>query len=241
MPRVTPVASKADVAAEHQAVVDDVLGVFGAVRGPFSIMLHSPEMTKRLLPLVPFFRDERVVDGKLRSVSILAAVREREAAYVWAAQVAAARRNGLRGEAIDLLRAKADPSKFPAEEAAIVTYPSAHAHKSRGTGRVRCPPQKTRYEVARRADRWRALLRNAVRRRERVRGGSAAGRRQAAGVAPHSFGYGGFWRAVARHDGRIVNTWGDAVIAEFASVVEAVQCAVEIQQEITTSSSSCRR
>ena len=36
-----------------------------------------------------------------------------------------------------------------------------------------------------------------------------------------------------RHDGRIVNTWGDAVIAEFASVVEAVQCAVETQQEIS--------
>ena len=122
MPRVTPVASKADVAPEHQAVVDDVLKVFGAVRGPFSMMLHSPEMTKRLLPLVPFFRDESVVEGKLRSVGILAAVREREAAYVWAAQVAAARRNGLREEAIDLLRAKAEESKFPAEEAAIVTY-----------------------------------------------------------------------------------------------------------------------
>src|SRR4051794_7277697 len=38
---------------------------------------------------------------------------------------------------------------------------------------------------------------------------------------------------VERHDGRIVNTWGDAVIAEFASVVEAVQCAVEVQQEIS--------
>lgn len=37
---------------------------------------------------------------------------------------------------------------------------------------------------------------------------------------------------VERHDGRIVNTWGDAVIAEFASVVEAVQCAIEVQQEI---------
>ena len=94
MPRVTPVASKADVAPEHQAVVDDVLKVFGAVRGPFSMMLHSPEMTKRMLPLVPFFRDESVVESKLRSVGILAAVREREAAYVWAAQVAAARRNG---------------------------------------------------------------------------------------------------------------------------------------------------
>jgi adenylate cyclase len=38
---------------------------------------------------------------------------------------------------------------------------------------------------------------------------------------------------IARHDGRIINTWGDAIIAEFASVVEAVQCAVEIQQELS--------
>jgi adenylate cyclase len=43
---------------------------------------------------------------------------------------------------------------------------------------------------------------------------------------------------VERHDGRIVNTWGDAVIAEFASVVEAVQCAVEIQQEISSQESA---
>jgi len=38
---------------------------------------------------------------------------------------------------------------------------------------------------------------------------------------------------IERHDGRIVNTWGDAIIAEFPSVVEAVQCAVETQQEIS--------
>jgi adenylate cyclase len=35
-----------------------------------------------------------------------------------------------------------------------------------------------------------------------------------------------------RHEGRKVNTWGDAVIAEFPSVVEAVRCAVEIQDAI---------
>jgi hypothetical protein len=32
---------------------------------------------------------------------------------------------------------------------------------------------------------------------------------------------------IDRHDGRIVDTWGDAIIAEFPSVVEAVQCAVK--------------
>jgi adenylate cyclase len=36
----------------------------------------------------------------------------------------------------------------------------------------------------------------------------------------------------ARYDGRKVNTWGDAVIAEFSSVVEAVRCGVEIQDAI---------
>jgi adenylate cyclase len=44
-------------------------------------------------------------------------------------------------------------------------------------------------------------------------------------------------RAVMRdafeaHHGRVVNTWGDAVIAEFASVVEAVRCAAAIQDAI---------
>lgn len=39
---------------------------------------------------------------------------------------------------------------------------------------------------------------------------------------------------IERHEGRIVNTWGDAIIAEFVSVVEAVQCAVETQQELSS-------
>ena len=36
-------------------------------------------------------------------------------------------------------------------------------------------------------------------------------------------------RFVAKHRGRIVNTAGDSVLAEFSSAVEAVQCAFEAQ------------
>jgi 4-carboxymuconolactone decarboxylase len=122
MPRVAPITGKADLPAEYHTVVDKVVSVFGGVRGPFSMLLHSPKLAERVLGLVTFFRDESIVEPKLRSVAILTAVREREAAYVWAAQVAAARRNGVREEVIDLLRAKGDPGTLPAEEREIVTY-----------------------------------------------------------------------------------------------------------------------
>lgn len=122
MARIAPVTGKTDVPTEHHAVVDQVVSVFGNVRGPFSVLLRSPDLAARVLPLVTFFREQSIVDAKLRSVAILAAVREREAAYVWAAQVAAARRNGLAEEAIDILRAKGDPTGLPAEQREIVGY-----------------------------------------------------------------------------------------------------------------------
>jgi 4-carboxymuconolactone decarboxylase len=122
MPTITPVSSKTDVPDRYQGAYDDVVKVFGQVRGPFSIMLHSPELAKRVLPLVTFFREDSVVEPKLRSHAILAAVREREAAYVWAAQVGAARRAGVPEATIDLLRAKGDPSSLGQDERDIVSY-----------------------------------------------------------------------------------------------------------------------
>ena len=122
MPRVAPITGKSDVPAEHHAVVDAVVRVFGNVRGPFSMLLHSPKLAERMLPLVAFFRDESIVAPQLRSVAILSAVREREAAYVWAAQVGAARRNGLGEQVIDLIRAKGDPGTLAQDEREIVTY-----------------------------------------------------------------------------------------------------------------------
>ena len=41
-----------------------------------------------------------------------------------------------------------------------------------------------------------------------------------------------FASLIERHGGRIVNTAGDGLIAEFPSVVEAVQCAIEVQREL---------
>lgn len=98
--------------------------------------------------------------------------------------MAVARRNGPREEAIVLLCAKAEESKFLAEDSAIIMYVSQLPRTNRAEqAAFDAPLQKMQCEVARRTDRRRSLLRNAVRRGQRARSGGAIGRRQSAGVA----------------------------------------------------------
>ncbi|HTI84638.1 MAG TPA: hypothetical protein VL614_29655 [Acetobacteraceae bacterium] len=122
MPRIPPIAAKSDMAPEHQYVFDQVWDVFGRVRGPFSMLLHSPTLAERLLPMVPFAREGLIVEPKLRQVAVLAMVREKDANYVWAAQVDVARRVGLSEAVIDLLRAKGDPAGLADDERDIIVY-----------------------------------------------------------------------------------------------------------------------
>jgi 4-carboxymuconolactone decarboxylase len=122
MARIPAITGKVDVATADQHVVDQVLEVFGRVRGPFSILLHSPKLAERLLPLVTFNRNDSIVEPQLRSIAALTAARERQAAYVWAAQVDVARRVGLREAVIDLLREKGDPAGLPIDERDVVVY-----------------------------------------------------------------------------------------------------------------------
>ncbi len=120
MPRVPPISSKDQVPAEHQHVADDILGVFGRIRGPFSVFLNSPKLADRMISLVKFNRNDCIVEARLLSHAALAAVRERESAYVWSAQVGAARRNGVPEATIDILRAKGDVSGLGQDERDIV-------------------------------------------------------------------------------------------------------------------------
>src|SRR3954463_8048717 len=46
--------------------------------------------------------------------------------------------------------------------------------------------------------------------------------------------------AIAEHHGRIVKTTGDGMLVEFASVVDAVSCAVQIQRAMVTRNAAVR-
>ena len=71
----------------------------------------------------PQLKLETIVEPRLRFVAILAAARECDAPYVWAAQVAQARKHHIREDLIDHIRARGDPAKLSAEERDVMKRP----------------------------------------------------------------------------------------------------------------------
>ena len=49
-----------------------------------------------------------------------------------------------------------------------------------------------------------------------------------------------FFKLIEQRGGRVANTAGDGLIADFPSVVEAVRCALDVQQELSTTDNSLR-
>src|SRR5437870_2064840 len=122
MPRIAPITAKSQLPSEDQRVADAVVEVFGHIRGPFSMLLYSPTLAERLLPIVTFVRKDTIVEPRLRFVAILTAAREREADYVWAAQVTLAQKNGIRQDVIELIRSNGNANSLEPDERDVVNY-----------------------------------------------------------------------------------------------------------------------
>lgn len=123
MAKITLVSDKSQVAEEHGHIFEAVLATFGSIRGPNSVMLYDPPLAELSLNLGNFFRYNSIVKSPEKELAIITGVREKDCLYVWAAQVAAGRRSGLREEAIAIVKERReDLSALTEEERDIVTY-----------------------------------------------------------------------------------------------------------------------
>src|SRR5579863_10676798 len=116
MARVPLITSKDQVAQEHHAIVDAIIGSRGALHGPFSVFLHSPELTGRLAHLGAYVRFEGTLDMRVRVLAAMVVAREFEAEYVWGAQTGSARRQNVPETTISAIRDNAALTGVPAED-----------------------------------------------------------------------------------------------------------------------------
>ena len=130
MARLPYVTSKDQVAAKDHAVFDSIVASRGAVQGPFTMFLHSPELAGRLAHLGAYVRFEGSLDMRVRVLAAMTVARELEAVYVWGAQTGGARKLGVPEATITAIR-EGHSRGVPPEDAQIVDATRALMQKHR--------------------------------------------------------------------------------------------------------------
>lgn len=90
--------------------------------GPYSLLLHMPEMAQRLEALRTYIRGEASVPQKLQELVMITVAREMNCAFIWYAHAAAARQAGVRGDIVDSIRDKQDLTNLDPDEQRVVNF-----------------------------------------------------------------------------------------------------------------------
>jgi 4-carboxymuconolactone decarboxylase len=130
MARLTPITDKKQVAAKDQAVVDGIVASRGALQGPFTMFLHSPELAGRLAHLGAYVRFEGSLDKRVRVLAALTVARELDAVYVWGAQTGQAKKLGVPESTVTAIRENHSRG-VPPEDAEIVDFTRTLMRKHR--------------------------------------------------------------------------------------------------------------
>jgi 4-carboxymuconolactone decarboxylase len=130
MARLPSITSKEQVAAKDRENFDSIVASRGAVQGPFTAFLHSPEVAGRVAHLGAYVRFEGSLDMRVRVLAAMVAAREYEAMYVWGAQTGGARRLGVPEATIDAIRDNHSRG-VPPEDAQIIEFTRALLRRHR--------------------------------------------------------------------------------------------------------------
>src|ERR1044071_6434049 len=104
MARLPSITSKDQVAAKDRDTFDSIVASRGAVQGPFTMFLHSPEVAGRVAHLGAYVRFEGSLDMKGRVRPPMAFALEFEGMYVWGAKPGGAGRLGVSEQTIAAIR-----------------------------------------------------------------------------------------------------------------------------------------
>src|ERR1051325_10166320 len=121
MARLPSITAKEQVPAKDHGTFDSIVASRGAVQGPFTMFLHSPEVAGRVAHLGAYVRFEGELDMRVRVLAAMTVAREYEAIYVWGAQTGGARKLNVPESTITAIRENHSRG-LPPEDAQIVEF-----------------------------------------------------------------------------------------------------------------------
>jgi 4-carboxymuconolactone decarboxylase len=119
-----PAVTRESVPQNQREAFDAVVQSRGGVprTGPGSIMLNSPEASRRASHLSDYLRRESTLPQNIQELAMLITARELDCQYIWNAHAASGRKAGLSSALVDALREKQPLPPMTPEEAAVIRY-----------------------------------------------------------------------------------------------------------------------
>jgi 4-carboxymuconolactone decarboxylase len=119
--RIPPV-DPATLTPEQQVVADRIAGTRGRLPGPYTALLHVPELAERVQHLGAYLRYESGLDRGLAELAILVVAQRWGSAYAADAHEPIARREGVPEAVIGMVRSGGDLDDLPAPYRTVTTY-----------------------------------------------------------------------------------------------------------------------
>ena len=121
-PRVQPITDRTQLPEDGRRHFDAIVESRGGVRGPFAVLLHSPELAGRVAELGAYVRFEADLPAPVRELAILSTARAWDCAYEWVAHEPIAREAGVGNRGIDAALGEATLAELPDAEAVTVRF-----------------------------------------------------------------------------------------------------------------------
>jgi 4-carboxymuconolactone decarboxylase len=115
-----PAASRDKLTSEQQSIWDRVMSGRTGGGGPYGTLMHAPAMAECFSAVEGYFRDRGTLAKPDKEMIILAVARELGARFPWSRHEIRAREVGVRGEALETLRANGSVDRLTPHEQIVI-------------------------------------------------------------------------------------------------------------------------
>jgi 4-carboxymuconolactone decarboxylase len=129
--RLPEVSSRDALPEDKRHIYDYLAETRGAVRPPFSVLLNHPDVCHLVSQVGTFARFKSALTKDVIETATLAAAREFDCRFEWAAHVPQARNAGVSDAVIEAIASKGDVSKLGDKEALVISYVRQVLHDHR--------------------------------------------------------------------------------------------------------------
>ena len=110
------------LAPQHQEFFDSIASSRGSVRGPYGVLLHSPDLAARVAHTGAYVRFDLDISEAHREIIICATAREIRQQYEFSAHARLARQAGVSEDVVSAIATGAAPEGLSGIEASLVQY-----------------------------------------------------------------------------------------------------------------------